>query len=949
MTEGINYDVTEEDVITNMFARLESLAEMRALYANDAAAAAYDSEISYIKQELLSLGYAEQHGASIVPVKNLKARYINVDDVEARGGNVHVEADSLTGTGHLSAPNDTSITITNNSMNFLRVNNLSIDPTGGHVYFNKAAVTSADDINERNQPGSPKAHLNIVAAGSSSAAPTVVVRNTYSAPGDDFVPPDIELMGDIVNRTGSVDITNVQGSIKLLGQDGKAAPSITADTLLIDAGRDIVQSYVDGFQHIGGDPRSIWSDIQNGSERSKQNTSNGSYRAGTGSWIAGNNVFLSARYLNINGTIQSGIPDWTLALDGSLNSQMDAYYSDWVRRGRPSMSDPHNLSLYKLTGNNAGEITAYYDPELDQIVLDGVKVQGGYIELFGQMMNTGGGNIKVLDGYGRIDIDNMTSRDIVINGIDTGGIDGIVRITDTGRIVGGSPIITEYTRLGGNVHRSEYIRMGDGSTIPVSDPASQAGRTFTYNPASGLRYVWMRGQDCMETYVGISEQKSTFWGALPISHDQYNTWEKTATGALRDLPAGVFTDRSGQTHNYEYYFRNYVTSGLKRVSREEWVTYHWADIIKSTPTYHLRDTWKQGSQDIHVHSLKADHSIPVEFIGYDEGRVDVNSNGSILLAGAVRNLGGDVGLRTDSSILRLTDRAVITGNDIKLTAGSGIGDNLTGVAVQLQGDGSLMAATNQGDINIYGTTGDLRLDAISAANGNVHINADLDIVQASPGTSPVITGNQINLVSRAGGIGTAGQAVNVQVGNTALSGLNATSLGDISIRQASGDLRLVRVESLGGDVTLEVASGSMIDANPEEKKDTRVIEELERLWDEMMLTEDTAGSSSEATLKAYRQAKEAEYQNYWRMRNVQPAFDEEGSVTGYTFDDYDPLHPNGEYQRLHEEYGDTPYDAAWHYTIGDEELAALTEGSVWTAKELETSLSRGLLFKQTTS
>ena len=186
----------------------------------------------------------------------------------------------------------------------------------------------------------------------------------------------------------------------------------------------------------------------------------------------------------------------------------------------------------------------------------------------------------------------------------------------------------------------------------------------------------------------------------------------------------------------------------------------------------------------------------------------------------------------------------------------------------------------------------------------------------------MITGSRINLVSRAGGIGTAEQAVNVQVGNTAWSGLNATSPGDISIRQSSGDLRLVRVESLGGDVTLEVASGSMIDANPEEKKDTRVIEELERLWDDMMLTEDTARGSSEATLKAYRQAKEAEYQDYWRMRNVQPAFDEEGNVTGYTFDDHDSLHPNPEYQRLHEEYGDTLYDAAWQYTIGDEERAA---------------------------
>jgi hypothetical protein len=230
---------------------------------------------------------------------------------------------------------------------------------------------------------------------------------------------------------------------------------------------------------------------------------------------------------------------------------MDAYYQDWWKRGRPSMSNHDYLSLYKLAGNNTGEITAYYNPELDRIVLDGVKVQGGYIELFGQMMNTGGGNIKVMDGYGRINIDNSTYRDIVINGIDTGRIDGLVRITDTGRIVGGTPVITEYTRSGGNVQRSEYIRIGNGDKIPVSPSTSQAGRTSTYDPAPGLRYVWMRGQDFVETYVGTSEQTSTFWGALPISSDQYDSWKQTATGEPRDLPDGVFTDKNGQTHNYE--------------------------------------------------------------------------------------------------------------------------------------------------------------------------------------------------------------------------------------------------------------------------------------------------------------------------------------------------------------------------------------------------------------
>jgi filamentous hemagglutinin family protein len=953
-TEGVSFHRTTENVVANMFSRLNQLYQLRANYAQDpAASAAYDAEINYIKQELLSLGYAEQHGSEIVPITNIERDYINLHDIEARAGNVFVEADSLTGSGQLRAPSDTSITITNHSKNFLRVSDLTIDPDGGYVYFNKVRVSSAQDINARNPEGSA-AHLDIDAAGSSSSTkPAIEVRNTYqSMPGvrEAAVPPDIELVGDIENLRGSVTITNADGSIKILGRDGKAAPVITAETLEISAGRDIVQSYVDGFQHIGGDPQSLWWDIQQNTEKGMKDTTRNDNRPGTGSWIAANNIFLSARYLNINGTIRSGTPARSLMLDSKLESTMDEYRLDWNLRGRPSMSNPQNLARYKLpTGSGLQNITAYYNPETDQIVLEGVKAQGGYIEVYGHILNTGGGRIEVLDGYTTIDIQNNTSRDIVVNGLDTGRINGLLRITDTGRFHNGqsATIVTEYTRSGGVMHKREYLKADQGDIFLGLSTSS--GRSSSYQPGTS-RYVWMRGQDRTDILIGEASQTATFWGALPIGSPEWEYDETTVTtGQIRNLPQGIFADQQGQGANYQYSYKNYTTSGWALVSRETDVTYHWADIIKSTPTYHVTDTWKRGSKDVHIHSVKADHPIAISFIGQDQGRIDVESKGSILLAGAVRDLEGNISLRTQGSILQATDSAVITGKNINLSAGTGIGDHLNGVAVQLVENGSLTAAADRGDINIYGTAGDLRVGSITAARGNVMVSADQNIVQAAAGSAPVISGNRIDLITRNGAIGTAGQPLNIRVGDTNLSGLNATSAGDISIRQSSGDLRLIRVESVGGDVTLEVASGSMIDANPEEQRDTRVIEELERLWDEMLLTEETAEESIEATLRAYRQAKESEYHQYWRMRNVRPVFDQEGDITGYEFDPPDPSNTDPEYQRLHEEYGSTAFDPNWRYTISDEERAKLTEGSVWTRKELETSISGGILFKDTTS
>ena len=70
---------------------------------------------------------------------------------------------------------------------------------------------------------------------------------------------------------------------------------------------------------------------------------------------------------------------------------------------------------------------------------------GGYIQLYGQIMNTSpgggsdvGGRIRVLDGFGQITINNPTTRSLVLNTLDTGldpsgigrGVAGIIDITN---------------------------------------------------------------------------------------------------------------------------------------------------------------------------------------------------------------------------------------------------------------------------------------------------------------------------------------------------------------------------------------------------------------------------------------------------------------------------------------------------------------------------------------
>ena len=65
----------------------------------------------------------------------------------------------------------------------------------------------------------------------------------------------------------------------------------------------------------------------------------------------------------------------------------------------------------------------------------GVQVQGGYIEIFGQVFNTnrtaGAGRLRVPDGYGQIGVDNRSGLAMVVNVLDAGrGVKGEINISD---------------------------------------------------------------------------------------------------------------------------------------------------------------------------------------------------------------------------------------------------------------------------------------------------------------------------------------------------------------------------------------------------------------------------------------------------------------------------------------------------------------------------------------
>ncbi len=85
-------------------------------------------------------------------------------------------------------------------------------------------------------------------------------------------------------------------------------------------------------------------------------------------------------------------------------------------------------------------IGANYSASTKEYQVNGAQVEGGYIQLYGQLMDTSptSGQLNVLDGFGTINIDNTTNLPVVLANLSTGsdtsgtmrGTSGVIDITD---------------------------------------------------------------------------------------------------------------------------------------------------------------------------------------------------------------------------------------------------------------------------------------------------------------------------------------------------------------------------------------------------------------------------------------------------------------------------------------------------------------------------------------
>src|SRR5690606_15589925 len=140
----------------------------------------------------------------------------------------------------------------------------------------------------------------------------ILVENTHAGnSGNSGAPAQLWLYGNVTNLGGEAKATS-HGTMRVAG-------NISAETVSLATGGDFIKTWSPGYTHQGGDPVARLGTLPDEREALKtdhaQNNLPDCNAVECGSTIAGNNVYISAEKLNINGLIQAGLPERALVID----------------------------------------------------------------------------------------------------------------------------------------------------------------------------------------------------------------------------------------------------------------------------------------------------------------------------------------------------------------------------------------------------------------------------------------------------------------------------------------------------------------------------------------------------------------------------------------------------------------------------------------------------------
>lgn len=807
----------------------------------------------------------------------------------AAGGDVTVEADSLTVNGTLTAQGKPEISITNRTPLYMMVGDTVVSRGGGRVYYNSRNISA--------EAGSTAAINGIVGldhiradAGSGSTS-AITIKSTGEKQGG--LSPTIDIRGKVRNADGDVLIQNDHGSI-FVGGTG----SVSGRTVTIKAPNGaVVQNNPTGTINIGEDPitrymidKTTADKIQKLLDRHYKNFSGrtrttfvdyNDYKR----WIrqisnneiilpdepasspevgihAGQAVYINGYEVNLNGLVQSGYSSYGAQLDGAAQGKVNALDAAWDST-KPALSDSavrgNETYLVQAGGDYYDaasqsykyRVAVYYNPSTKQLLTESVKADGGQIYISGNVGSTGSGRILAADGAADISIDTKAvNRGVLLSSIENQSRKGFVRITDT---------------LQGKVF--QYTN-GTSTTYDIGKPetaTTASGTTFTFTPKQNLLYQWTGGVSTgtvtTKTYTandvfGI-RFKSPEEIEAQVSSDKIQSQSTSQNGA--SLGTGHYFVEGNQLRPYviegEWKQHDHSKSGMTTTKEEHGI---WG-LIHTKYTY----TWTEydTSSSTTTYSLNASNPVSIGFLTAGSGKIEVAAKGDVTVGGTIR--------ATENSHVRLlSETGSITGggtihtDDLRAFAKKDI--DLQQAALDPGHTAKVNLITDTGSIDLHSTKGNVAVKAwagtVGAPGEHTRIQAYGNLTNYDNGVS--VSGRRVELVSQTGAIGAAGGRLRMTAGQTQTSGdpatasVTASARGDIHLEQTDGDMRVNQITSTEGDVSLK-AQGSIVSVRSTEAAGNAA--NRQRLWTKSNLisASDAADSSVEAGKKALEMRKTA--------------------------------------------------------------------------------------------
>ena len=608
--------------------------------------------------------------------------------------------------------------------------------------------------------------------------------------------------------------------------------------------------------------------------------------ANDNSAIRAREVNIRAAHIDINGTIEAGAGiDWSVSIKDSAMAR------SWLQQAdsRPGIYDVP-AALLSTIGAASSRIAVKYDSSTKRFILDDVNASGGgKVTLDGKIVSTTDkGKINVTSGFGQVKVDVGLDRDVQVSGMNVAtGQDGVVQIIDRLKSANdGTPYTVWYVQEAGKA-ATAYDNQLCGASCTTWEDARSIANTSTYNPKDGMRYSWS-----MEARVGRSidwnSGTASTWKFLNASGGEASGAQRWTTnvGSYHQGNAGgpdfTWSYQGGFSSSESSgvsYGCGVVQSGCNFGFPEPNGGRHWNPSREGGKggweTWYMYQMPTRGSLSVNA-SVRADNPISIGFVSRDTGSVDVSVNNDLYLNGTINNKAGTTTLESrGGSILQGNDRATLYAQDLVLKAQDDIG-LLGGRAIDaaLSPNGTLLAQTGGGDIVLdVHSDARLRLNAGDSQRGygDVSVVASGDI-RGIAGDAVSIVGGNVNLTSTTGSIGSlsSGGALAIAAhevlgtDNVLRSGnVVALARNDVSLKDVQGDFWVGKVVAQAGDVRLEAASGSLLDASLRADAAALTDSQLADIRNRLKLD----GSGVADTVAAYERLVESRYAEYWNLRS----------------------------------------------------------------------------------